>query len=105
MDYCMILTTCQDFETAKKLAAMLVESKIAACVQLSPVTSFYCWQNQQHADPEIRLVIKTKSILYKTVEAFITEHHSYEVPQIVQIPIEKGSQAYLDWIDQNTISK
>lgn len=105
MDYCMILTTCPDDESAKKLAAMLVESKLAACVQLSAVTSFYCWQNQQHADPEIRLVIKTRRCLYQKVEAFITEHHGYDVPQIVQIPIDKGSKAYLDWMDENTVSK
>lgn len=105
MEYCMILTTCPDDKSARKLAAMLVESQLAACVQLSAITSFYCWQGKQHSDPEIRLTIKTKNCLYKKVEEFIKTHHSYDVPQIVQIPIEKGSTSYLDWMDQNTINQ
>jgi periplasmic divalent cation tolerance protein len=47
-------------------------------------------------------MIKTKSSIYKEVETFILEHHNYEVPQIVQIPIEAGLTAYLNWIDDNT---
>ncbi len=105
MKHCIILTTCPDIESAKKLAAMLVKAKLAACVQLCPITSFYCWEDELHIEPEIRLIIKTKALLYKSVEAFIKEHHSYDTPQIIQTPIDKGSTEYLAWIDDNTIDE
>jgi len=53
---------------------------MAACVQLSPITSYYTWKNDPPCDPEIRLVIKTKQGLYDSVEKFIKQHHSYTVP-------------------------
>ena len=100
--YCIILTTCPDSEEANQLASKLIEQKLAACVQLSQIKSYYYWDNSTHADPEIKLLIKTRSTLYETVEKFIKKHHSYEVPQIVQIPVMKGYEEYLDWIDENT---
>ncbi len=102
MKYCIVLTTCPDDGEAKTLASKLVKGKLAACVQLSAITSFYTWQNEQHMDPEIRLLIKTKCSLYPLVEAFIKKHHSYDVPQIVQTPITEGSDEYLGWIEENT---
>ncbi len=102
MEYCIILTTCPDNKEAKSLASRLVKEKLAACVQLSPITSYYTWKNEPHADSEIRLLIKTRTRLYESVEQFIKRHHSYEVPQIVQIPIKDGSDEYFDWVDENT---
>jgi len=103
MEYCIILTTCPDNEEADRMASELIKQKLAACVQLSPVTSYYSWEGNQHSDAEIRLLIKTRSRLYESVEHFIKQHHSYDVPQIVQIPILEGSDEYLDWVDENTI--
>ncbi len=102
MSYCMILVTCSNESDARQLASGLVKSKMAACVQIHPVTSIYTWENQVQTDPEFRLMIKTKSSIYNEVEAFILEHHDYEVPQIVQVPIEAGLTSYLNWIDENT---
>ncbi|MBU8910764.1 MAG: divalent-cation tolerance protein CutA [Desulfobacterales bacterium] len=102
MEYCIILTTCPSNEEAHTLAAKLINEKLAACVQLSPITSYYTWKGGIHTDPEIRLLIKTRTKLYESVEQFIKQHHSYEVPQIVQLPIMGGSDEYLDWIDENT---
>ncbi|MBU8849821.1 MAG: divalent-cation tolerance protein CutA [Desulfobacterales bacterium] len=102
MEYCIILTTCPSNEEAHTLASKLINEKLAACVQLSPITSYYTWKGDIHTDPEIRLLIKTKTRLYESVEQFIKQHHSYEVPQIVQLPIMGGSDEYLDWIDENT---
>ncbi len=102
MSYCMILVTCSNESDARQLASALVKSKMAACAQIHPVTSIYTWKDQVHTDPEFRLMIKTKSSLYNEVEAFILERHDYEVPQIVQVPIETGLTAYLNWIDENT---
>jgi len=102
MEYCIILTTCPDNKEARELASGLLKEKLAACVQLNPVTSYYSWKKEQNIDTEIRLTIKTKAGLYEKIERFIKTHHSYEVPQIVQIPIDEGSDEYLDWIDENT---
>ncbi len=102
MTYCMILTTCPDKKEAKKLAADLVDNRLAACVQLSDVVSFYTWEGDACIDNEIRLVIKTRKQLYSAVQTYIKAHHSYDVPQIVQVPIENGLDDYLDWINQNT---
>jgi len=99
MEYCIILTTCPNDEEAKTLASKLLREKLAACIQLSPITSYYTWKGDTHIDPEIRLLIKTKQRLYESVEQFIKQNHSYEVPQIVQITINDGSDEYLDWID------
>ncbi len=102
MSYCMILVTCSNESDARQLASDLVQNKMAACVQIHPVTSIYTWEDQVHTDPEFRLMIKTKSSIYKEMETFILERHDYEVPQIVQIPIENGLTSYLKWIDENT---
>ena len=102
MSYVLIMSTCGDEKEAEKLAKALVLQKLAACVQLSPITSFYTWDNKACMDKETRLVIKTKAALYSKVEQFILDHHSYEVPQIVQLPFEGGLPEYLSWIDENT---
>ncbi len=102
MDYCIVLTTCSSKEEAHTLASKIIEQKLAACVQLSGITSYYRWDNVTHIDPEIKLLIKTKVQLYESLEQFITRNHSYEVPQIVQVPITDGSDNYFDWIDENT---
>ncbi|CCK81754.1 MULTISPECIES: divalent-cation tolerance protein CutA [Desulfobacula] len=102
MEYCIVLTTCPNNNEAKTLASKLIKEKLAACVQLSSITSYYTWKGDMHNETEIRLIIKTRSRLYETIEQFIQKNHSYDVPQIVQIPINDGSDEYLDWIDENT---
>lgn len=102
MEYSIILITCPTDKEARTIARGLVTKKLAACVQLSPIKSYYSWKDKLHVDDEIRLVIKTRTRRYDAVEQFIKAHHSYDVPQIVQIPITDGSDKYLDWIDDNT---
>ncbi len=102
MKYCMFIVTCANEADATTLASDMVKKKMAACVQLNPITSIYTWQGSVHRDPEIRLVIKTKAELYEKLEKFILARHGYEVPQIIQIPFEKGLKSYLDWIDETT---
>ncbi|MBU1345007.1 MAG: divalent-cation tolerance protein CutA [Proteobacteria bacterium] len=102
MEYCIILTTCPNDKEAEMLASSLIEKKLAACVQMEPITSYYTWENALHIETELKLTIKTRTRLYESVEKFIKENHSYEVPQILQIPIVDGLDEYLDWIDENT---
>jgi len=97
----MVLVACAGKTFAENLAGKLVENRLAACVQVQPVTSIYTWEGQVHTEPEFRMVIKTKSERYPEVEAFITAHHGYEVPQILCVPIETGLASYLNWMDEN----
>ncbi|MBW2544162.1 MAG: divalent-cation tolerance protein CutA [Deltaproteobacteria bacterium] len=96
--YCVILTTCGNREEAEKLARLLIESRLAACVQLTGVTSFYEWDGAVNRDDEKLLLIKAKSTHYDRIEEFISKNHSYDVPEIIQLPISGGSETYLKWI-------
>ncbi len=102
MDYAIITTTCPNGQEAKDLASRIITERLAACVQLSKIESFYLWKDEANITCEIRLTIKTRKHLYESLEAFIKTHHSYNVPQIIMTPITEGSEDYLDWIDDNT---
>ncbi len=101
-EYSVILSTCGNRDEAEKLARSLVENHLAACVQLTGVTSFYEWEQKLNRDEEILLLIKTRTASYARIEEFISRHHSYEVPEVVQLPIQQGLARYLKWIDEGT---
>jgi len=101
-EYCVVLTTCGSRSQAEKLAGALVERRLAACVQVSDVTSYYTWEGRVANDPELLLIIKTKASVYPGLEAFIRENHDYELPEIVQLPLAGGLAGYLAWIDETT---
>jgi periplasmic divalent cation tolerance protein len=96
--YCVVLTTCCTSEQANTIAHGLVERRLAACVTLLPVDSIYTWQDRTQAASEILLIIKIREADYAEVEEAIRALHDYETPEIVALPIEKGSAGYLDWI-------
>lgn len=95
---CVVLTTTSSREEARVLAGKLVENRLAACVQMLPIESVYAWKGALQHDDEILLLIKTRSVLYAPLEAFIKEVHSYETPEIVQLPAAAVSDSYLRWI-------
>jgi len=99
--YCMILTTTPNHDEADQLAELLVSRRLAACVQISQVASCYRWQGRVIQEAECLLFIKTAARLYPDVEAAILEKHSYEIPEIVQLPIAQGLGRYLGWIEEN----
>jgi len=101
-DYCLILTTCGNRDEAEKIAELLVTRKLAACVQITPVSSRYVWKGALKKDDEHLLLIKTAEWRYSAVEQAIRENHSYEVPEIVQLPIERGLDRYLSWVEEST---
>ncbi len=76
----------------------LLEEHLAACIQVMPVQSFYRWQGKINRDDEKLVLIKTKRSLYAEVEASILAHHSYDTPEVILLPIERGSVGYMDWI-------
>jgi periplasmic divalent cation tolerance protein len=100
--FCVILTTVGGREAADRIAEALVSRRLAACVQVSDISSTYRWNGQVTKDSEWLLLIKTAGHLYKQVEAAILEMHPYEVPEIVQVPVVQGLAPYLDWIAEST---
>lgn len=100
--YCMITTAVSTREAAHTLARDLVDRKLAACVQLVAVDSVYTWEGERAEEAEVLLLIKTRAARYDAVEAAISTKHPYDVPEIVQVPIERGLAAYLTWIDEVT---
>jgi periplasmic divalent cation tolerance protein len=101
-DYTITTTTFPDNESAKSAARLLVERRLAACVQLLPINSVYSWHGEVCDENEILLVIKTRAALFNEVAAAIKEVHTCEIPQIVQMPIIGGTAEYLGWIGENT---
>jgi periplasmic divalent cation tolerance protein len=98
--YIQISTTTETIEQADKIAQHLVETKLAACVQITgPIKSIYRWKGKVETTDEWLCLIKTRAILYNKIEAAIKKLHSYETPEIIAVPIIKGSKEYLNWLD------
>ncbi|HWB01083.1 MAG TPA: divalent-cation tolerance protein CutA [Pirellulales bacterium] len=103
-DYCMAMTTIDSAAGAERLAAAIVERQLAACVQVvGPITSTYRWQGCVERAEEWLCLFKTRRDAYLALETAIGELHSYETPEIIAVPLEAGSAAYLRWIDENTV--
>ena len=100
--YCVISTTAGSQAEAEHLANVLVQERLAACVQISQVFSVYTWEETLHKEKEWLLLIKTRAELYEQVEGALHALHSYETPEIICMPIIQGSVPYLAWIDENT---
>jgi periplasmic divalent cation tolerance protein len=101
-DYGVMLTTAPSREEAVKIAKLLTDEKLAACVQLLPIESFYVWEGETQNEAEILLLIKTRRALFEQAIARIKEVHSYTVPEIVAMPFSAGFAGYLNWIDEVT---
>ena len=102
-DYGVLLTTVPSREEATKIAKLLIDEKLAACVQLLPIESFYVWQGKTQNEAEILLLVKTRSALFDPAIARIKAVHSYGVPEIVAMPFTAGFGGYFDWIGENTV--
>lgn len=98
----IIQTTCGSSIEAKNIAKVLIELRLAACIQISEVESFYSWNDEFQCDNEILLNIKTKKENFTKIKSKIKELHSYDVPEIIQIDISDASKKYLKFIDKNT---
>jgi len=102
-DCIQIVTTTASADEARRIGAALVEERLAACVQIvGPIESIYRWQGKVETATEWQCWIKTRSQHYDAVEAVIRRLHSYEVPEILAVPIIAGSEAYLKWLSQET---
>ena len=98
MTYIIIKTTFATKKEAEDAARRIIEKKLAACIQLSEVESYYRWNNKTEKSHEYKLEIKTLDKNYKKIEDLITKHHKYKIPEIVSLKLHKGSKEYLDWM-------
>jgi periplasmic divalent cation tolerance protein len=102
-DVVIVLTSLPDREAALKLARTLVEKRLAACVSvLAECTSVYRWKGVIETAQEVPVQIKIRGALYPEVEAAIREHHPYELPEIVVVPVVRGLPEYLEWVTAET---
>lgn len=102
----MILSTAPDILLAKRIAHILVEEHLAACVQLTPsMLSVYEWEGEIKGDEEIGMVIKTsRAVARQTIDRLV-ELHPYEVPQATVVPLVGGYFPYLSWVSEQTQSQ
>jgi periplasmic divalent cation tolerance protein len=101
MKLCIIQTTCKDIDEAKKIAKILIEKKLAACVQISDIESLYVWNDELCNDNEKLVSIKTKKKNFEKIQRKIKENHSYDLPEIIAIDIENASEEYKKYIGDN----
>jgi len=102
-DTIIVLCSCPDQENASRIASYLVENRLAACVNISAqVKSVYRWQGEIETADECMLFIKTSISSYDELEMAILSIHPYELPEVVAVPVERGLQNYLGWINQCT---
>lgn len=98
----IVLTTVSSLEEARRVAAALVEERLAACVNIvSGVHSVYRWKGTVEEAGEVLLIMKTRVEKLEALEAAVRRLHSYEVPEFLILPVNGGSAAYLQWIDES----
>jgi periplasmic divalent cation tolerance protein len=99
----VMMTTLPDRASARSMAEALVREQLAACVNvMAECTSIYRWQGQVESAAEVPLWIKTRAALAANVEQFIRAHHSYELPEVIVLPVSAGLEGYLEWIISQT---
>ncbi|PZO15785.1 MAG: divalent-cation tolerance protein CutA [Leptolyngbya foveolarum] len=99
-EWVAILTTASSEAEAEKLATALVDSRLAACITITPIRSIYRWQGELCKEAEWQLTIKTRLDAFGAIAQKIKALHSYEVPELIALPLIAGSPDYLNWIDQ-----
>ena len=98
--YCACLTSVSKEEDARRLARLMLEERLAACVNIIPgVQSIYEWQSKIHEDQELILMIKTRRELVEPLNEFLKKNHPYELPELIALNIDNGNPNYLRWID------
>jgi periplasmic divalent cation tolerance protein len=101
-DKIVILSTCSSEEEAERLARLLVDSRLAACVSVIPrMRSFYHWKGAIESAVECLLLIKSTRELFESVRAKLEAAHSYEVPELLALPVIQSAANYMNWLDTN----
>jgi periplasmic divalent cation tolerance protein len=100
--YAIVITTASSKDEAEQIARALLAGRLAACIQVTQIQSYYTWKERVNVDDEQLLLIKCKQADFGDIQQCIIANHSYEVPEIVRIPIDAGLPAYLQWISAVT---
>jgi periplasmic divalent cation tolerance protein len=102
-DAIQVITTTDSKDEAQRIAAALVERRLAACVQIvGPITSTFWWEGKVETAEEWLCLIKTLHDRYSSLAVAIRELHSYDVPEILAVPVIAGNADYLDWLGENS---
>jgi periplasmic divalent cation tolerance protein len=97
-----VFTTTDKAEEARALAKAMVERKLAACAQVSEIESVYEWKGAVQNEKEFRILFKTTEARYEAIERAIREMHSYELPAIYALPVERAFAPYAAWVEENS---
>jgi periplasmic divalent cation tolerance protein len=101
-DKVVVFITSPNLKESRKIARVLVEAKLAACVNIcSPVQSVYRWKGKVEQAREYLLVVKSNRELFPKLQAAVSTLHSYKIPEIICLPIVDGSLQYLQWLDDS----
>jgi periplasmic divalent cation tolerance protein len=104
--YRIVLSTCPDGDSARRIANILVEGRLAACVNIIPgLRSVFRWEGKVESADETLLLIKTRQEQYPPLEAVLREHHPYELPEVLSVSIDSGLPAYLAWLDASLVEQ
>jgi periplasmic divalent cation tolerance protein len=99
-DKIVVLNTCGTEAEAERLARLLIDRRLAACVSVAPrLRSFYRWKGEVESSEEWLLLIKSSRPLFEQLRAALEQAHSYEVPEVLALPVVDGSAAYLEWLE------
>lgn len=100
--YCVVLSTFNDEKNAQETIETILSCKLAACIQTLNIDSHYTWEGKICREREILVLFKSTWDMYESLENKIKELHSYDIPEIIAIDVEKGFSKYLDWIKRET---
>lgn len=101
MTWLLATTTAESEKQARVIGTALVEEKLAACFQIAPITSIYRWEGPVEESPEFICQIKTADRVFERLAARVKELHSYDVPELIAVPISNVSEDYGKWLDES----
>jgi periplasmic divalent cation tolerance protein len=105
-DYILVFITTASPQEAEQLGKTLVEKRLAACGNIvQSIRSIFWWKDAIENEQEALLILKSRAALFPTIIDVVRSLHSYEVPEVIAMPIISGSKDYLNWIDQETHQK
>lgn len=101
--YHLVFCSCPDKNTAKAIAEKVLRARLAACVNIgAPSTSMYWWDDHLHSDEEVILNIKTTTSQLESLFEMVKAAHPYDVAELIAVPIQAGSEGYLQWLTEVT---
>ncbi len=105
MEYTVVFITAPDEEEAARIARIIVEERLAGCVNIvKGIRSIYSWEGKVEDEHEVLMIVKTKRVLFTELEKRVKELHSYSVPEIISLPIIEGSEGYMEWLKHELMS-